>query len=303
MGVRAGPLLEASGWLLGGGAAPLALGVLAVGVLAMGVLFGAAFLHWFLVVRPRRPSAHRNWATDHAEASEFIPHENGRWTIRHVRRFTWTGPTSGTPRWEDWELDLSTLTRVWLAVTPFRERWRGFAHTFVSFEFADGRFLALSVEARREVGERYGFVKGIQRTFEILYVAADEADLIHLRALHRRDEVHLYPLALDPAQGRALFESFARGANTLRDAPCFYHTTRDNCTTRILDHLEPVLGRRIPRGFETFFPGHMDALFLREGLLAVTGSLAEVRAASRMNGHAEAHAGSTSISRAIRARP
>ena len=44
---------------------------------------------------------------------------------------------------------------LWLDATPFTGAWSGLAHTFVSFELAGGRFLAISVEARRERGEDY----------------------------------------------------------------------------------------------------------------------------------------------------
>ena len=49
-----------------------------------------------------------------------------------------------------------------LGVVPFTGS-STMAHTFLSFEFAGPRFVAISVEARKERGERYGPVKGLLR--------------------------------------------------------------------------------------------------------------------------------------------
>lgn len=299
---------------------------------AVLLALGGVVVPRLLAFRRATPSAHRNWATDHARAPAFVSLGETRWRIEDVRDFIWTGPTSGTPRWENREVDLVDLKTAWLVVTPFRTRWRGLAHTFVTFEFETDRasaptdrasarsdsasattatpptappastFLAISVEARRQVGERYSFLKGALRHFELLYVAADEADMLHLRALHRQDEVHLYPLALDPETLRKLFRSYAEGANTLRSNPAFYHTILDNCTTRILDHLDAVRPVRVPRGYETFFPGHVDALFLRVGLLAQQGSIETIRHESRVNDRAAALRNADDFSLAIRGR-
>jgi len=276
---------------------PLVFGAAILGLMALGIC-----AVW---VARARPSAHRDWATDHARAPKFTPLADDIWEIRDVRTFQWTGPTSGTPQWEDRLYDLSELSRAWLVITPFSPKWRGLAHTFVTFEFSGPTtphpFLALSVEARREVGERFGFLKGMLRRFELLYVAADEADVIELRALHRKDGVYIYPLELDPDTLRNLFLAYARAANALREAPAFYNTVTDNCTSRILDHLDAVRPHPIPRGFRTFFPGFLDAQLQGTGLIDPLCPLDVLRASGRMNEPAAKFQGSPDFSRSIRA--
>jgi hypothetical protein len=69
------------------------------------------------------------------------------------------------------------------------------AHTMMSFEFEGGDCLCFSIEARKEKGEGYSAVKGLFRQFELVYIAADERDLIRLRTNYRQgEEAYLFRL-------------------------------------------------------------------------------------------------------------
>ncbi len=75
--------------------------------------------------------------------------------------------------------------------------WMGpaIAHTFVSFAFAGGDHLAISIETRKEKGEGYSTLKGFFRQYELFYVVADERDVIRLRTNYRHDppeDVYVY---------------------------------------------------------------------------------------------------------------
>ena len=59
----------------------------------------------------------------------------------------------------------------------------------LSFGFEDGTYLAVSVEVRLEEDESYSPVGGLMRQFEIMYVVADERDVIRLRTRHRDADV------------------------------------------------------------------------------------------------------------------
>jgi len=58
----------------------------------------------------------------------------------------------------------------------------GAAHTFVSFGFKSGDFLAISIEIRKEKGESFSAWRGLLKRYELMYVIADERDVIKLRA-------------------------------------------------------------------------------------------------------------------------
>ena len=93
--------------------------------------------------------------------------------------FDYRSDTDFTERWEDRTYDLSRLGGVDL----FMSFWGPtlLAHTIVSWEFDDGRHLAVSIETRKERGEVYSALRGFFRQYELYYVVADERDVVRLR--------------------------------------------------------------------------------------------------------------------------
>jgi hypothetical protein len=242
--------------------------------LALALLSAMAVGGWMLF--GPRPSAERNWTEEHRVAPEFVV-EGDQLTVHGVRNFAWASAAAFEPLWETRRYDLNALRRVWYILTPFSRAWRGPAHALVSFEFDDDEFLAISVEARREEGESYGLVKGMLRNFELIYVAGDERDLVGLRALHRGDSVYTYPARASPEGARELLLDMAAEANLLRTRPAFYHTLFDNCTTRIVDHVNRVTDTPVAKSWRVLLPGYSDALAHELGLLDWEGSLQEIR--------------------------
>ena len=224
-----------------------------------------------------RPSHDRDWQPEHAVLPEFVI-EGETMTVRGVRNFRWLSGTTFEPEWEDRSYDLGSLRGVWYGLTPFSRNWRGPAHSLLSFQFGDDTFLAVSVEARREMGEEYSLWKGMARRFEMLYVVGDERDLLGVRAAHREDQVFLYPMRVDSAGARALLLAVAESANGIRQAPEFYHTVANNCTTRIVDHVNAVAPGRVPRSWRILLPGYSDELAHELGLIETELSLEDARA-------------------------
>ena len=54
------------------------------------------------------------------------------------------------------------------------------AHPILSFQFNDD-YVAASIETRKEIGEGYSEVTGFFRQYELIYLLADERDVIRLR--------------------------------------------------------------------------------------------------------------------------
>lgn len=246
------------------------------------------------------PSHLREWIPEQSVLPRFRV-EDGVVLVEGVRNFHWHAAEHFDPSWETRTYQMDQLRAVWFAVTPFTSRWRGAAHTLLSFQFGDRDFLAVSVEARREVGESYGLLKGLFRRFELIYVAADERDLLGVRALHRPDQVYLYPTRVTPEALRTLFLQVAASANQLREAPEFYHTITNNCTTRIVRHVNAVAPRRVSRFRPSIvMPGYSDALAFRLGLLDTDLSLAQTRARWLVNDRARRWIGDSEFSLRIR---
>jgi hypothetical protein len=256
---------------------------------------------WAAVALPRTPSADRHWAADHARLARASL-EGDSVRIHDVRDFRHSAADRYAEGWYDRTYQLADLSSVWYVVTPFSTSFRGPAHTFVSFGFGDTTFVAISVEARREVGERYSLIAGLVRDFEVAYIVGDERDLLARRALYDGGEVFLYPVRATPEAMRRMFVEMLERANALQERPEFYNTLTNNCTSNLIDHVNRVAPGRLSAGIKTILPGYSDEVALSLGLLDADGSLEAVRARYRINDRARAAGASVDFSRLVRAR-
>ena len=156
--------------------------------LAVFVVVFAGLVAWYYAVPP---SNDRVWDPSVAKIASATV--NGDLvTIRNIRNFDYRTETDFTPRYYDRTFDLAQLDRVDLVAVY----WMGpaIAHLFVSFGFGDDH-LAISIEARKERSEGYSALGGFFRQYELVYVVADERDVIRLRTNYRKDppeDVYLF---------------------------------------------------------------------------------------------------------------
>lgn len=264
-------------------------------LLAMAV---ALFVAWLLFAMLVRPSNERDWNADQARVAT-AEIDGDAVTIRNVRNAVYRSTSDFDVHWETRRYDLSRLESVWFVVEPFAD-WRGPAHTFLSFGFDDGDYVAVSVEIRKERGESFSPLLGLLRQYEIAYVIGDERDLIGLRANHRKDEVFLYPIRTTPAQARALFESMLARANRVAATPEFYNTLTNTCTSNIVDHIESIAPGRVPWSHKTLLPAYSDDLAYDLGLIDTDLPRETYRAAHRINERAQSAANRPDFSVTIR---
>ncbi len=216
----------------------------------------------------RAPANARDWTPNEAVLPE-AEFDGAMVRVRNVRHTAYRTADDYTPAYEDRTVDLDRLARAWFAVVPFAGQ-PAVAHTFLSFEFAGDSgpsYVAISVEARKERGETYHFLKGLFRRYELMYVVADERDVIGLRAIHRGEAVHLYPLRAPPARVRELFAAMLERANGLRRRPEFYNTLTANCTSTIVRHVNSLVPGRVPFSYRWLLPGLADRLAYDLGLI------------------------------------
>jgi hypothetical protein len=248
------------------------------------------------------PSHERRWqpGLDRLPAATFTGNTA---RIENVRNFRINDDGTRRQRWETRTYDLDQLESVWYILSVFNgEGWRGPAHGMLSFGFRDGRFLVVSVEARKEVGESYSIWKGMFRRFEMMYVLGDERDLLLERCAHRPDVVHMYPVTASPEQVRRLLEDFLNAANDLQTRPRFYNTLTFNCTSRLRDHVNRVFPGRVPPTWKVILPGYSDELIRDLDLLDFDGSLEEARETYRIDIKASVIGDVPEFSRLIRQR-
>lgn len=246
---------------------PAGLGVLLVGLIA-----------W----RRVQPSNARDWVSEQA-VMPTVTFAGDRVRIDGLRDWDWRGAGEPISRFETREYDLARIESVWYVVSPFGDDWRGPAHSFLSFGFADSQYVAISVEARKEVGETYTIAGGLLKRFEIMYVVGDERDLLGQRVFRNGDDVYVYPVRATTEAIRALFIEMLERANDLSARPEFYGTIRNNCTTNILRHVNRIAPEPIRFGPRVLLPGYSDGLALERGLLATDLPLEAARERFRVN--------------------
>jgi len=246
-----------------------------------------------------RPSHDRRWAVDQS-VMPFAQFEGERVVIQGFRDFAWTSATDFRPEWGIRRYTLDDIRTAWYVLVPLSTRWRGPAHAFVSFGFADGEYVAISVEARREEGETYGVLKGLLRRFELIYVVGSERDLIGRRAVYDGSDVFLYPIRATPEAVRAMFTGMLERTNELHAEPEWYNTITNNCTLNLVHHVNAIAPGRIPSSWRIVLPGYSDEVIYGLGLIDSTASLADTRTRFRINERAIAALNAPDFSSRIR---
>jgi Domain of unknown function (DUF4105) len=235
----------------------------ATGVVAL------AFLAWYATRRPRNDKA---WIPEVAHG--LTGDVQGVVHIPHVRRFRWITRKEVVERWEAQSYDPDTITSVDLVMSIWSNPL--IAHTMVSFGFADGRHLVFSGETRRQKGDRFTITGGFFRRFELILIAADERDVIHLRTDVRREMVSLYPVLMAPAARKALFLAFVGQGNDLARQAMWYNTVTTNCTT-VPFEIVRTIASGLRYDWRLLFSGHLPGYLHKLGVLP-PGTMAELRA-------------------------
>lgn len=243
-----------------------------------------AVMAWFLALEPRND---RLWTVD-VSRTPWAEIDGDKVTIHEVRHFAWRTEADFTPRWETRTVDLAALEGVDLLASY----WMGdaIAHVMVSFVFADSPPLAISIETRKEMGEPYSTVLGFFRRYELVYVVADERDLIGVRTNVRADppeDVYLYRVAMPKDAARRLFLEYLRDMNELRERPQFYNTASTNCTTMVLIN-NRVNGAVSLLNWKILLSGYLPQLVHERGRLDQSLPFPELRSRSRVNDAARA---------------
>jgi hypothetical protein len=247
---------------------------------ALVVLF-AAFGLWWSNVEPRND---RDWQPDVARTAH-VDIVGDRMTVQNLRNFDYRSETDFTERWETRTFDLAQLSGLDL----FMSYWGapGIAHTIMSWDFADGQHLAVSIETRKEKGEEYSAVKGFFKQFEIYYVVADERDVIRLRTNYRNEQVHLYQLRTPVSRARRILLDYVASINALDEQAAFYNAGTANCTTTITRHIRHV-GVAFPFDWRVIANGRLDELLYEHGVIDTSRPFLDVRQATLINTRAKA---------------
>ena len=237
----------------------------------------------------------KNWAADVVHGITGIV-DGDRLSVRNVRNFSWRTEAEYSERWEQRTYDLSKLRSLDL----FFVYWTGpsIAHTIMSFGFDDGRYLDFSIELRRARHDQYSAIAGFFKTHELIYIGADERDLMTLRKV-RNEQIRLYRLRTPPERARALLVEYIKQANDLAAHPRFYNTITTNCTTAIFDMMRAVTSS-IPFDWRIILTGHLPSYLYEHGAVDTRISLEELRRRADVTSQVEAELSEAEFSSRLR---
>ena len=234
------------------------------------------------------PSNDRSWVNDNRRLAT-VEIKGDKATIKNVRDFNWRTTKDYDERWIDVTIDLSEVRKIWFVLEYFSPERKEMAHTILSYEFEDGRRLACSIEVRRKEGSRYHPLKGIFRSYELIYVWGTERDVIGVRSrCRRKSKTHLFEgVVLGPGNERRMLESYLRRTNKLAKDPEWYNTITNTCTTNIVNHVNEVYPGRVPWAIAIMMPGLSPKMLLRNNLVKSSGNIDETMESSLIDSISE----------------
>jgi Domain of unknown function (DUF4105) len=263
---------------------------------AFFALFALLLACWFSI----EPSNSRAWQPDVA-VLPFASIDGERVTLHNIRNIDYRSETDFTTAYYDRTFDLDQVESAELVAVY----WMGpaIAHVFVSFGFADGHHVAISIETRKELGESYSTVQGFFRQYELYYVVADERDVIRLRTNYRHDppeDVYLYRVQGSAENRRRLLLEYLHKINALKEHAEFYNSLTTNCTSNIWMHSRVNPGH-LPYSWKILLSGYVPEYLYEHGRLDTSVPFEELRRRGHVNARAQAADKAEDFSQRIRA--
>lgn len=241
-------------------------------------------LGWWLSLKP---SNNGDWQSDVARTA-WAEMDGDRVTIHNLRNCDYRSETNYINCWSDRTVYLSQIRAADFFLTNWGLRFA--SHPILSFQFGDNQHIAFSIEARYKTGQSYSPILGFFRQYGLIFVAADERDVIRLRTNYRKDEeVYMYRVQLQPDVVRTMFLTYVTYLNKLRDHPEWYNELTRNCTTTLDDQLAADVNSPHPWNYQFLLNGTLDKLLYDRGRL-VTGGLPFPELKQREHINAAAHA-------------
>jgi hypothetical protein len=232
---------------------------------------------WFSL----KPTNDRDWQKD-SDRTAWAEMDGDQAVIHNIRDFDYTAETRFTSHWDERTVDLNTITGADMFISYWGSSW--ISHIVVSFSFADGSHLATSVEARKAGTQKYSAVKGFFRQYEVLYLIAEERDVIRVRTNYRGESVDLYRTLTTPKDARGLFVQYLHWMNSARDHAEWYNALTRNCVSNYVSYLAKAkVGGITHWDWRTVLDGRADEMLYDLGDLAGNLPFAELKQKAFIN--------------------
>jgi hypothetical protein len=252
-------------------------------LLVAAVGFTVILLWWLSL----KPSQSGNWQPDDQNTA-WAEIDGDQVIIHNLRNCDYRTEQDYTCGWETRRYNLSKLKHLDIAITWWGSPW--IAHPILSFDFGDEGHVAMSIETRDLVGQSYSAIRGFFRQYRLIYIAADERDVIRLRTNYRKDEeVYLFRTTATPEQARGLFLQYLDRMNELHQRPEWYNALTNNCTTNIAVSAAASQDRRPQWDWRVLLNGKADEMMYERGQFVTDGlPLAELKTRAHINDAARA---------------
>jgi hypothetical protein len=222
------------------------------------------------VVSARTPSLAREWDEDVRVLTEVETRSDGVVRLGQVRDWRYTRDSVVTRDYVAARYDADDIQDLWLYEQELGLGGR-IAHTFLVFEFSEDygpmRWLGLSVETRREVGETYSLIGGVLRAFEVTHIWANEEDLVTRRVEFLDYPLTRYRVSVAKEHIARIFRQFVDETVALATTPRWYNTLTTNCTSSLIAYVNKVEADAIPWHYSFMFTGRTDTYLGQLGYL------------------------------------
>ena len=240
----------------------------------------------------------RDWQPDVA-VTPWAAIDGDRVTIHGVRNLDYRTETDFVPHWEERTYDLRKLDSADLIAVY----WAGkaIAHIMLSFGFEGRDYVVFSIETRKERGESYSTIAGFFKQYELVYIVADERDIIRVRTSFRQpqEDVYIYRVRTPRASIRRIFLDYVKSMNELHAHPAFYNTLTTNCTTGVLLHTR-VNPESPPMSWKVLLSGYVPDYAYDLDRVDTTRPFLELERMSKVNERAHAADRDPAFSQRIR---
>jgi hypothetical protein len=253
----------------------------------------AGILAWWLTLRPTQDA---DWQPDVARLA-YASLEGDQLTVHEIRDFDYRSAIDFTPQYDTRVFNLTNLR----GVDVFIDYWGSpyIAHPIVSFDFGPDGHLCFSIEIRPKVGQPYSVLAGLYRRYELIYIAADERDVIQLRTNCKHEDVYLYRLTLPLREVRMRLMEYLDRLNELHQRAEWYNEVTENCTTSI--RAQNTSSDRMPWDWRMLVNGFMDQMLYEKHLLAGNLPFAELKQRALINERALGAGDAPDFSEKVRA--
>lgn len=267
----------------------------------MNFLFFAICIFLIIIIfrNAKKPTHNKIWRKE----QNLLPHakiNNNLITIYNIRNCVYKSKKDFSANYYNKTFDLNKISSLDFIVQPFGS-WVIAAHTFLSFGFEDGSYVSISIEARRKKNVEFSTWKGLLNIFEIIYIVADEKDILKYRALHLKDKLYLYPINIRKSKNQELFKEFINKINKIYEKPEFYNTFTNTCSTNIVRHIQNISSTfKIKVGLRVLFPALSAKMVYKLGKINTFSKYNRIKAEHYINDKINHYKNSENFSKKIR---